>query len=180
MKAANNKILVRVDMEQKNAMNVCGVVIKIANDFATNYREKSPVVGQFAETNKYFNESQVAIFHHNHFYPPSPYHLQDNIFSVPLNKTIFGTLNSLGEMNPAFGNMICEKIQVETTLPLPPEQRKFYNDQYKVINPGWTMYKVGQRIFTRPFSGYEIVYTWDTEERRIIKVDSEMVCGVIK
>ncbi len=180
MKATNGKVLVRVDMEQKNAMKIGDVVCKTANNFGTNYRERSPVIGVFDEGTEYFDKGDFALFHHNHFYHPSPYYLQDDLYSVPLNKTIFGLLNHNREMTPLFGNMICKKIPIPTALPLPPDEQKFYNDQYEIVDSGWTIYKTGDIIFTRPHSGYEIVYIFDKEEKRVIKVDSEMVCGILK
>lgn len=180
MKSANQKILVRVNLDQKNFMQIGESLVKMAQDFATNYREKSPVLGVFAESNKLFTEGQVAIFHHNHFYRPSPYHLYDDLYSVPMNKTIFGVLNSDGEFVPVMGNMTCERIAVETSLPLPPDQVEYHNSQYKILDPGWTTYKKGDVVLTRPSSGYEIVYHLDNIERKVIKVDQDMVCGIVK
>jgi hypothetical protein len=76
--------------------------------------------------------------------------------------------------------MICEKIDIETAIPLPIEQRKKHIDRYSIKNPGWTKYKIAQTIFTRPDSGYEIVYIWQNIENRVVKVDSEMICGILK
>lgn len=179
MKAVNGKILVRVNNSQKEYMDIAGVEVKTVHKYGTNYRERSPVIGVFAETTEHFREGQAAIFHHNHFYLPSPYHLKGDMFSVPVNKTIFGTLDTHGDMTPVMGNIIVGLIPIPTLLPLPPDQQKTYINQYRVINPGWTKYKEGQTIFTRPHSGYEVIYTWEGTEKRIIKVDSDMVCGVV-
>lgn len=180
MKSVNNKVLVRVNMEQKNYMKIGSIVLQTANKYATNYREKSPVVGQFVETNQFFREGDIALFHHNHFYHPSPYFLQDDLYSVPMNKTIFGTVDSHGEMTPVMGNMICKRIPVETYLPLPSDQQKTHINRYEIVNPGWTKYKAGDIIFTRPHSGYDIIYMWDTEKRVVTKVSEDMVCGIVK
>lgn len=180
MRAVNNKVLVKVDMAQKNAMRIGDTIVKTALTFEKNYRERSPVVGQIMETNRFIREGDIAIFHHNHFYDPSPYYLQDDLYSVPLNKTIFGTLNNYGEMIPVFGNLICKRIPIPSILPLPPDQQKFYINRYEILNPGWTTYKEGAIIFTRPNSGYEIVYNWNQQEKRVIRVDSDMVCGFLK
>lgn len=180
MRAVNNKVLVRVDMGQKNSIRIGDIAVKTVASFNKNYRERSPVVGEIAETNRFLQKGDIAVFHHNHFYDPSPYYLQDDLFSVPLNKTIFGTLSSQGEVYPVFGNLICNRIVIPSFLPLPPEQQQFHINQYEVVNPGWTTYKKGQVIFTRPNSGYEIVYVFNGEEKRIIKVDGDMICGVVK
>lgn len=180
MKSVFEKVLVTVDMNQKDFMTLGDSVVRMAQSFSTNYRERSPVLGRFAETNKFFREGDVAVFHHNHFYHPSPYHLYDDLFSVPMNKTIFGTIDSHGEMTPVMGNMICERIPVKTPFPVPPDQQEYHTSQYLVVNPGWTTYKINDIIFTRPASGYEIVYTWDGIEKKILKVSEDMVCGVLK
>lgn len=180
MKSVNNKILVRVDMAQKNAMMVGNVLVQTANLYATNYREKSPVIGVFAESNKFFKEGDIAIFHHNHFYHPSPYYLQDDLYSVPMNKTIFGVLNSQGELTPVMGNILCNRIPVKTPFPVPPDQQKFHINQYEVTDRGWTTYKKGNIILTRPNAGYEIVFFFDKIEKRIIKVTDDQICGVVK
>lgn len=180
MKATNNKVIVRVDMAQKNAMYIGDVLVKTALAYEKNFRERSPVIGQIMEDNRYLSKGQLAIFHHNHFYEPSPYYLQDDLFSVPLNKTIFATLDSQGLASPVFGNVFCKTIPIPSEIDLPPDHKKDYINKYEIVDPGWTKYRPGQIIFTRPYSGYEIVYNWGGDERRVIKVDSEMICGVVK
>lgn len=180
MKSVNSKIIVRVNMSQKDYMDIGGISVKMALEFDVNYRRRSPVVGRFAESNKLFKEGDIAIFHHNHFYPPSPYFLQDDLFSVPMSPAIFGILNSEGEMIPVMGNMTVKLIPVPTLLPVPTDQQENYKSRYEVINPGWTTYKAGDIIFTRPLAGYEIVYTWNNIEKRVIKVPEAQICGVLK
>lgn len=177
MKAANGKILVRVDMNQKSHMELGGIIVQMANLYETNYREKSPVIGVIAETNKFFKEGEIAVFHHNHFYEPSPYFICDDLFSVPLNHTMLGVLGEGGTFKPVFGNMVCEEIEVESTFIIPPEQKTFYKNKYRVIDSGWTDYKPGTIVFTRPYSGYEIVYTFNSVQHRVIKVHESMICG---
>ena len=161
-------------------MLIGDILFSTAGAWDKNYRERSPVIGTIAETNEYLREGQVAVFHHNNFYLPSPYHLYDDLFSVPMGKTIFGTLDVDGNISPTFGNLICERIELESTLLLPSEEKLYYIDRYLVWDGGWTMFKKGDLVFTRPHSGYEIVYIWGNIEKRVVKVDSEMVCGVAK
>ena len=168
-----------VNMEQKDTMLINGIEFKMANKYATNYREKSPVIGVIQERNEYFNEGDTAIFHHNHFYGNSPYLVENNLFSVPMNKTILCLIKG-GDIFPLFGNMICERIEIATPLPVSPEYKKFYHNVYKIKDKGWTTYHNDEIIFTRPHSGYEIVYIYNNIKKSAIKVDSEMVCGVWK
>ena len=180
MKSVNQKVLVRVDLSQKDYMNIGGVTVSTAQSFDKNYRNRSPVLGQFAETNKFFREGDLALFHHNHFYQPSPYFVQDDLFSVPMTKAIFCTIDSNGEVSPVMGNLIVELIPVPSSMELPPDMQTTYINRYKIINPGWTTYKKDQIIFTRPHSGYPIVYMWNGQERVTIKVSEDMICGVVK
>lgn len=180
IKPANNKIIVRVDPNQKNEIKVGGITMTAALLFENNYREKSPTIGVVVQGNEYLKEGEVALFHHNHFYMPSPYWTGADLFSVPFNKTIFGVLDENGNINPMCGNIICERVPVEYAIPIPIEERKTYLDRAKVINPGHTPYLPGQLIFHRYSAGYDIVYNWNGEERRVTKVHEEMVIGVVK
>ncbi|HEX2608728.1 MAG TPA: hypothetical protein VHK91_15200, partial [Flavisolibacter sp.] len=68
IKAANSKLIVRVDPTQKNEIKIGGVIMTAALLFENNYREKSPTVGVIVQGNEYLKEGDVALFHHNHFY----------------------------------------------------------------------------------------------------------------
>jgi hypothetical protein len=180
MKPTYDRIIVRVNLRQKDEINIGGLTVKMAPQYEKNHREKSPVVAEVIQGNDQIRSGQIICCHHNHFYHPSPYFLYDDLFSIPFNQTIFGIFDTGGGLIPTCGNIICERVDVETLLPVPDDQKRQYTDRYKVLDPGWTKYKEKQMIFTRPYSGYEIVYVWDKIERRIIKVDSQMVCGVLK
>ena len=180
IKAANNKIIVRVDPNQKNGVKIGDTVMTTALLFENNYREKSPVVGVIVLGNEYLHEGDVALFHHNHFYQPSPYWIGDDLFSVPFNKTIFGILDENGQINPMCGNIICQRVPIEYAIPVPIEQQKTHIDRALVINPGQTPYYAGQLLFHKPHSGYDIVFNWNGEERRVTKIHEEMVIGVVK
>lgn len=169
--------MVRVFMKQKDFMEIGGVEFRMAPLFNKNYREKSPVIGEIVEGNQYVRPGQIAVFHHNHFYPPSPYFLYEDLYSVPFGRTVFGTLDSDGVLTPLCGNILCRRVEVQTTIPLPPEQRTLYKDRVICENPGWTKYKPEQLLFTTPSAMYEIVYNIDGKEFRTHKVHEEFVVG---
>lgn len=179
MKPVNNKILVRVDMAQKDHISIGGITVRTALPFEHNYREKSPVVGVIVEGNPYLKEGQIAIFHHNHFYAPSPYHLMGDLYSVPFNKTVFGVLNENGGIIPMCGNIMSERVLIEYEIPVPVEQRKTHLNRVKVINAGLLPFKPGQLIFHRPNAAYDIVYNWNGIEKRVTKIHEDMVVGMI-
>jgi hypothetical protein len=178
LKAVNDKIIVRVDMAQKDAMTIGGVKFKMAPLFNKNYREKSPVIAEVVNGNQFLRSGQIVVFHHNMFYHPSPHFLYQDLYSIPFGKTAFGILDIEGGLTPLCGNILCNRLEVETTLPLPPEQRTLYKDRVLVTNPGWTRYKAGQLLFCTPSAMYEIVYTVDSKEFRTHKVYQEFIVGV--
>lgn len=180
MKTVNNRVLVRVDMKQKDTFSIGGVTVSTALKFETNYRERSPVVGLIVEGNKFIKPGEIAIFHHNHFYAPSPYFLMDDLFSVPFNQTVFGVLTTEGKIKPLCGNIICERIEIPSFLPLPIEHRKIYLDRVKVIDAGNLPYEAGQLIFHTPSAGYDIVYNYNGVEIRVTKVHSDFIVGFVK
>jgi hypothetical protein len=180
MPPVNNRILVKVDMRQKNSMKIGDVLVSTAMKYEVNGREKSPVIALVVMGNQYIKSGQFILCHHNHFYPPSPYYVAQDEFSIPANHTIFAILTEEGDINPVYGNVICERVPIETTLPLPPELRKHYTDRGKILNGGWTKYKTGDLVFTRPSAPYDIVYIFGDIEKRVTKINSEMICAVVK
>ncbi len=179
MTPVNNKILVRVNLKQKDTMTVAGVVLSTATKFNINYRERSPVLAEVVNGNKYLKSGDIIVCHHNHFYSPSPYHLQDDLYSIPFNKTIFAKVNKKGNLSAICGNVLGERVPIKTTLNLPAEYQKKYIDRILLKDKGWTTYKNGTVVICRPNAPYDIWFTWDGVERVVTKVDSEQICGYI-
>lgn len=179
MKATHDKILVRCDDSQKDSVRIWGKQFKMALPFETNYRVKSPTVCFVVDGNAYVKAGDVLLTHHNLFYKPSPYHLYDDIFSVPFSKVLFGIIQSDGSVTPICGNIFGKKVDIETAIPLPPEQRSQYTDRIIVEKSSNPKYKKDQLLFTRPSSPYDIIYHWGDEQRTITKISDDMVCGVL-
>jgi len=179
MKSVNEKILVSCDLEQKEFIEVNGNKFKMALLFEKNYREKSPVLAIAQQTKDEITIGDILICHHNSFYQPSPYWIKDDLFSHPFNHTIFLKIDKDGNPHPVCGNLIVKKVNIPTLLPVPPEEEKQYIDRYIVEDGGNTEYKKGQLIFTKPHSGYTIVYIYNDAEYRVNKVNSQMVIGFI-
>jgi hypothetical protein len=177
---ANNKIIVSVNMKQKDTFKLGDLEVSTGLKFETNYREKSPVVAKVEQGNDYIREGSVLICHHNHFYPPSPYHLYNNLFSIPANHTIFAILQTDGSLKAVYGNVLGQRVDVESFMPLPEDQRKKHHDRLIVSDPGDTKYKKGQLLFSRPSACYDIVYNYNGEVKRVTKLNSTMVVGVLK
>lgn len=180
MIAVNNKVLVYCDLNQKDYISIDGNLFKMALNYEHNYRLRSPVIGMICENYRSLTEGDILLCHHNLFYQPSPYYLYDNVFSIPFSKVLFAKILNDGELLPICGNVLGERIPIKTELPLPPDQRKNYTDRILVTNAGYTKYKKGQILLTRPSAPYDIVYQWNKEQRIVTKISEDMVCGIIR
>lgn len=165
-------------MGQKDTMMVGGIMLSTALKFEKNYREKSPVIAEVVRGNYYIHDGDIIVCHHNHFYPPSPYFVQDDLYSIPFNKTILGRVDSVGNISAVCGNVFGERVPIEVNLDLPPEFQKKHINRLVITDRGWTDYKEGELVFCRPNAPYDIVYNWNGEERRVTKLDSEQICGI--
>lgn len=179
MIGANGKILVKVDLEQKGTIIINGAEIIMASKYDNNYREKSPVLAKVIIGNDIVFEGDILLCHHNLFYLPSPHHLYDNLFSIKSGSTIFAKINKEGNLTPLYGNVLCDRIEKKTEIPLPPEQIEKHIDKVIVTNGEGTLFKAGDILLTRPHSYYEIVYMYNGIENRVHKCNTEMVCGVV-
>lgn len=175
-----DKIIVSCDNSQKDTAMVGGVEIKTAHNFGTNYRERSPTIATVVQGNSYVYEGDVLLCHHNLYYLPSPYHLSGNLFSVPFSKVLFGRINEQGDAVPICGNIFGSKVDIPSSIPLPPDQRKKYGDRLVVEKSSNPKYKKGQLLFTRPSSCYDICYTWNGEEKMVTKISDDMICGILQ
>lgn len=174
----NNKVLVRVNLAQKDKMSINGVEFSTAIKFDSNFREKSPVIAQVVSGNQYLKINDIIICHHNHFYTPSPYHIQDDLYSIPFNHTILAKINKDGTLSAVCGNVLGNRIELKSQYYV-PNYKQYYTDRIVITDKGGTKYKNGQVIFTRPSAPYDIVYNIDGIERRVTKVNSEMICGIL-
>jgi len=176
---ANNKIIISVNNSQKDYKKIGNVEVMAALLFEKNYRERSPVVAEVVSGNDVVEAGDVLLIHHNLCYLPSPYHLYDDLFSVPFSSVLFAKIKKDGSLEPVCGNLICKRVEIETPIPLPPEQIKTYINRAIVVDGGGTKYKKGQLIFHRPHAGYDICYVLNGEQYRVTKVDSTQVCGIM-
>ncbi len=178
MKSANNKILVKCDLSQKDFMQIGDITLKRANAYDKNYRERSPVLAEVMQDTYELNKGDIILAHHNTFYEPSPYFVSDNIFSIPNNGSIiFAKIESDGTPRAVCGNLIAEEVEITTEYDLPPELRQKYKDRAHIVDGNYG-YKTGQLVFTRPSTPYIIVYLWKDIEKRIVKINSSMIIGI--
>lgn len=179
-KSVNNKIIVSVNMRQKDEAIIAGVKIKMGLKFDNNFREKSPVIAKVEQATDYLKPGDLIICHHNHYYPPSPYFLYECYYSIPVNHTIFAILHPDGSLTPTYGNILGQKVDIESTILLPIDQRVQYKDRIKITQSSNSKYSKDQVIFTRPSAPYDIVYNFGGIIKRVTKVWDQMVCGILK
>ena len=180
MNPTNGKILVRSNLSQKDKIVINGVEFKTAGLFDTNYREKSPTIAEVVIGNKFLKSGDIIVCHHNTFYSPSPFFVEDDLFSIPYDKIVFGTLDKHGNISPLNGNIICERIPIDNRPEIPIQYRKTFIDRATVLDGSWTDYKKGQTILHRLNAGYDIVYNINGVEKRVTKVHESMVVGILK
>lgn len=176
----NNKILVSVDNNQKDSHTIGGNVFKMALLYEKNYRLKSPVIATAIEGNGLIYAGDILLAHHNLFYLPSPYHLYDNIFSIPFSKVIFAKILEDGELLPICSNILGTRVEKKYDLPLPPDQREKYTDRIIVTNPGYTKYHKGQLLLSRPSAPYDISYIYKGEQKTVTKISEDQITAIVK
>jgi hypothetical protein len=179
MKPVNNKVILSCDQFQKDSILIGDSVFRTANAFETNYRYRAPTIATVVEGNEYVKQGDILLCHHNLFYLPSPYFLYNDLFSIPFSKVLFAKINPDGSLEPICGNILGDKIDIQTYLPLPIEQRKKYADRIVVTKSSDSNYKSGQIILARPSACYDIIYMFNGEERSATKISNDMVCGVV-
>ncbi len=178
MISVNNKILVKVDSNQKNEAIIGGNKLMMGKLYTTNNREKNPVIAKVISGNEEVNGEHILVHHNIISGEHCPYHLQDGFYSIPYKETtVFAKIDDEGNAQPICGNIISERIKIPTEIPVPPEYEKVYLDRCKVITDGYG-YKKGQIVFVIPYSCYEICFTWNSIERRIIKIYRDDILAV--
>lgn len=180
MVSTNQKILVRSNLSQKDEVVINGVKLKTALIFDTNYRERAPTIAEVVTGNRFLKTGDIILCHHNTFYEPSPYYLEEDLFSIPFDKIVFGTLDENGNISPLNGNVICQRIPIDNRPEIPIQYRKTFIDRATVLDGRWTDYKKGQTILHRLNAGYDIVYNFNGTEKRVTKVHQSQIVGILE
>jgi hypothetical protein len=175
MKTLASRIIVEVDMDQK----LFDSGFQRALEYEGNYRKRHPVMCTVIEGNAMVKKGLKLLCHHNFFYKDSPFRLGGNMFTLKLNESIFARIDDNGNPHSMFGNVMAERVLIESDFDLTSAKEQYHHDRVRVISDGCG-YRKGQIILTNNFADYEIVYNWKGEERRVIKVWKEFIVGVLK
>lgn len=179
MKPKINSVIVSVDRTQKQSTEIDGAKILLAKEYSTNRRESQPVLCEVVEGNKNVNRGTFLIVHHNRFSEHSPYHLGDNLYSLPLNESIYAWIDEEGNAHQMFENILAERLYLNDN-PLTPNHLKIADEhKYKVLQNGYGL-KKGQIIFCHKFADYEIIYQWQGIEKRVVTVKYKDIVGMKK
>jgi hypothetical protein len=144
-----------------------------------NYREKNPVVCFVVKGSDNIPPGTFLVCNYSHFEEESPYHMYDNMFSIPVDISILGRIDDFGELHPMCGNVFVERILKPHAIDIPKdfEKPQINHGYISVSGEGWER---GQEIFWFNYSDYEIVYFWKGIEKRRIKVENTEIVGFIK
>ncbi len=179
MEAENNKIIVSVNFSQKQSTNIDGVDFLTAKEFSTNKRESMPVICMVEEGNKKVSCGTFLLVHHNRFVEHSPHHLGENIYSLAYNSSIFARVDENGNAHQMCGNIIVERIYDNNDTLTPEHLKEANKNKYRIAQNGYG-YKKGQYIFCFNYADYEIIYTFNGVEKRVVKVIKEDIVGKLK
>lgn len=180
MQPVNNKVLLSCDQSQKDSVTLEGNEFSLTHIYEVDYKIKSPTIATVIEGNDLLRKGDILVCHHNLFYLPSPYHLYGDLFSVPFSKVLFAKILEDGSLMPICGNILGDRIPIESEFELPPDEVRFYNDRLLVTNAGYTKWKAGQILFTRPSACYDINYHWNKERKTVTKISEDQVCAILK
>jgi hypothetical protein len=173
-----NKILVSVDVNQKAKINANGSELFISKEFSNNRRESNPIICKVEHGNKKVLRETFLLVHHNRFVEGSPHHVEDNIYSLAWNESIFAKLDENGEAHSVCDNIIVDYVFDENEL-VPEQLKKPNKNKYKVRQRGFG-FKENQIVFAYPFANYEIIYVWKGVEKRVLKLKKSDIVAKIK
>lgn len=177
MRIQAGTILVSVNLSQTEKASIGGVEIFTAKRYSDNWREKSPVICRVVRGSGEIIKGDYLVCSYTVFYDGSPYALSESLFAIPLNESIFARVSSGGTLTPMFGNILCERVGKEYQLAMPDDYKKNEIDRVVVAFDSGE-YKKGDLVFTLKYSDYEIVFMWEGEEKRYIKVEEAEIVGV--
>jgi hypothetical protein len=172
-----NNILVSVNLAQKEEAIIGGNLLKTGKNYNENFRERNPVIAKVIHGCKEIKSDTYIVCNYSHFDLESPHHVSDNFYSIPVDEEIYAIVNDEdGSLTPVCGNVLVEEVFEDSQLRIPIERRKSKINQGIVSHGTYE----GKYIFWLPYSNYTIVYSWNNEERRAIKVHEKEITGYLK
>lgn len=179
MLAAKGSIIVRCDQNQKVEIKVNGESIYTGRRYSRNFREKNPVIAYVIDGLGDIKKDSWVLCNYTYMEDGSPYQISDDLFALPLDEEIYGTIDEWGNAHNVFGNIFVERVPIYSSIPVPEDLQKYHYNQGIVAKGGYGFLK-GDYLLWLPMSDLEMIYMWNGVERRVIKVYKDEVCGIIK
>lgn len=175
----NNHIIVSVNLSQKDEALIGGSVLKTGKNYNDNFRERNPVVAYVENGNKEIPSGIHIICNYSYFDLESPLHLYDNLYSIPVDEEIYAIINQDESLTPIMGNVFVERVTKETKIEIPEELRKPHTDRGVLLTDTKDIKKCSFILWLTK-ADYEICYTWNGDEKRILKIHQSEITGYLK
>jgi hypothetical protein len=194
MKPRRKHIIVKSYDEQKEIHQVkCpdGRVINlyIGRRYNENGREMSPVVCEVLEVGEgvtNISKGDVLITHHNLLTNEAltierNLEEQYTILSVVNDNTLYAKILPDGKLVPVNGNCIANRIKknVNTSLEVPFELTEEMLFDIVSVSDDIDFIKKGDRVLCHKYSDYEMVYHFNNEEKRAIRIWKDDILGIV-
>jgi hypothetical protein len=176
---AIGNIVVYCDRDQKSEALIGGQIFSTGKNYNENFRERNPVLAKVIEGHGEVHKGMWIICNYSTFDWDSQFYLGEDLYSIPVNEEIYAWVDDFGELNPLNGNLLAQREQKKSSFELPDDYKKNYWDRGTLLSHSGK-YRSGDEVFWMTKADYEIVYTWNGEEKRAIKVHSNEIVGIIK
>jgi hypothetical protein len=194
MKAKRKQLVVKSYNEQKETHVIDGpqgqkIQIYIGRRYGENSREINPVVCEILSVGDDISTVEVGdllIVHHNVLTNEGQiikvdYGEQYTILAIHFDGTVYAKINKeTGELIPLNGNIIGKRIvkEVVSTLHMPFEET--LDTTFDVISSPEDFQEVqpGDRIMCYKHSDYEMVYHFNNQEKKAIRIWKDDVLGI--
>lgn len=179
-----NHILVSVNLDQLDTAQIGGMSLQIGHRYNENERESSPAICRIERGMPGFKKGLYLLCHYNLFDTESPRLLYESeglhYFSTLVDDSLFAIIKDDGSLQPICGNILAERIPKATKmfgLDIPEEHLEYYHNKVVLSNDAGEL-KKGQIVLTEKWADYEICYTWENQQKRVIKILHEDICGI--
>lgn len=179
IKPIKGSIIVACNILQKDEINIGSNVIKTGKRYNENFRERNPVVAYVVSGNDEIPFGSYIICNYSHFDLESPYEFESGLYSIPVDSEIYAIINPDGSLEPVCGNVLVWRVGKEYSMDMPEELRKTKMNTGAVASHS-KEWQRGQMIYWLPYADYEIVYQWNGEEKRAIKIHRSEITGYLK
>lgn len=192
MKAKKNHLILKAHLEQKEVHKIKGkdgkeIELFIGRKYSENGREAEPNVCEVVAVGDGISDISVGdkiIVHHNTVKNDAA-HIEKKdgyvLLSAPYNRLVYAKINDDGSLSPLSDCVIAERIAAKKLSQFDYTDR---NEEYKFkvisVPDGYEDVKPSQNILCYKLSDYEIVYHYNSQEKRAIRIMQEDILAVFE